>query len=87
MKNSSNPKRKRRRPTWTFQPDDDVRALVESRFGPNLTRGQKTALINEAIRIKHAEAAVSLAEQDLAVAKAKLEALKDRAAGTNSQSA
>jgi len=69
----------RRVRTWTFQPDDDVRELVERLF-PEASRGQRTALVNEAIRLKHPAAAISLAEKDFAEAKARLDALKDKVA-------
>jgi hypothetical protein len=73
-------KKTRKKTTWSFQPDDDVRKLVEDNVG-NLSRGEKTALINEAIRVRHAAAAISLAEKRVAEAQSHLENLKRIAAG------
>lgn len=51
--------RKRKSPTWTFQPDDDVRllmaetvGLVAGLKGPGDARGLRTKLINEALRLR-----------------------------------
>lgn len=44
---------KRKRKTWTFQPDDDVLELAHAMFGENMSRGDRTRLVNEAIRLSH----------------------------------
>lgn len=78
MKKSSNPKRKT--PTWTIQPAPDVVEAFEKLFkGEKLTRGKKTALVNEALRLKLSGAAISLQEQIVAAEQAKLKVLKGKA--------
>jgi hypothetical protein len=43
----------KKRVTWTFQPDDDVRKLVEEYLKHAPGRGEMTRLLNQAVRMKH----------------------------------
>lgn len=67
---------KRKTETWTFQPDDDVIILVKTLFGEKPSRGDRTRLVNEAIRFSHPETAMMMAEQEVAEANARLERMK-----------
>ena len=45
-----NKKSAEERETWTFQPDRDVSRLARKAFGEVVTRGVRTAIVNEALR-------------------------------------
>ena len=68
--------RQRKRPTWTFQPEDDVRKLVEDAIGKSPERGEFTKLVNAAIRTKYKQAVVAL---EIAEMEKKLAVLKGKA--------
>lgn len=68
---------KRKRETWTFQPDDDVLALAKSLFGEKPPHGKRTEFVNEAIRLKYPDASllaasVATAEREVSEAMARL---------------
>jgi len=68
---------KRRRETWTFQPDDDVVELAKSLFGENPSRGERTELINEALRFAHPETALIMAQKEVSEATQRLERMRN----------
>lgn len=59
--------------TWTFQPDDDVREWVGAAIGSQ--RGERSKLINEALRLNWHKAATSILIQEIAEKQAQLELL------------
>lgn len=67
---------KRRRETWTFQPDDDIAELLNRILGDSPSRGERTQFINDAIRFQYPETAIISAENEITEAKARLERLK-----------
>jgi len=52
----------KKRVTWTFQPDEDVRQLVEAYLQRAPARGELTRLLNQAVRLKHKPATAALAK-------------------------
>jgi hypothetical protein len=83
---------KRKRETWTFQPDDAVIALAKGLFGDKPDRGQRTQLINDAIRFKHPDAAllaahVVSAQREVDEANERLERMKKMLAKLKESSA
>jgi hypothetical protein len=67
---------KRRRETWTFQPDDDVVELAKELFGENPDRGERTQFVNEAIRFQYPETALIMAKREVEEAQARFERIK-----------
>lgn len=43
-------RKKRKNKTWTFQIDEDIRVQIESIYGKNLGRGEKTDIVIKALR-------------------------------------
>ena len=78
-------KPKRRNPTWTFQVAADVLELYSKLFPPGkkLNRGQKTALLNEALRKNLGKSANSLLERPFVDAEPTLKAVKNKPGGTH----
>ena len=54
--------RKKKQKTWTFQPDEDVYRLINDVLGKNPKHGEKTRLINLAIRT-HLKVAAEIVKQ------------------------
>lgn len=68
---------KRRRETWTFQPDDDIVEMLDNLFeGKKPDRGERTEIINEAMRLAHPEIALVRAEKEVSEAKLRLERMQ-----------
>lgn len=72
---------KRKRKTWTFQPDDDVLELAHALFGEKMSRGDRTQLVNEAIRLSHPEdtliaARVAAAQREVDEANERMERMR-----------
>lgn len=72
---------KRKRKTWTFQPDDDVLELAHALFGEKMSRGDRTRLVNEAIRLSHPAdsliaARVAAAQREVDEAKERMERMR-----------
>lgn len=67
---------KRRGETWTFQPDDDVVKAFNSIFGEDVSRGQRTQFINEALRLTSPEIAMASAEREVAEANERLKRMR-----------
>ena len=74
--------RKRKKPTWTFQPDEDVRKLVDQMLG-QISDADRTALINEAIRLKHADVARAWFDSEILRLQAKRESLPKKPGDTD----
>lgn len=72
--------RKRRRETWTFQPEDDVKEAVRAVFGENPDKVTRTAIINEALRLHHNDSIIMTAEREIAEAIGRLEFIRKKVA-------
>lgn len=64
-------KRLRATPTVTFQPETDVATVLAT-----LSKGERSAQINEAVRLHHRQAALNLALREMELAAAKVRSLK-----------
>ncbi len=72
---------KRKRETWTFQPDEDVIELAKALFGEKMSRGDRTRLLNEAVRLKYPQdsliaARVATAQREVDEANARMERMR-----------
>lgn len=79
MKKSSKKTPQRKKPTWTFQPEDDVITAFD-KYLKDADRGQRTEIINQALRLKLSAASISLAEEEIAALKARIEHLRNTTA-------
>lgn len=68
---------KKPRETWTFEPDAEVVAAIREAFGGEMPKGDRTQIINDALRLHHADATIITAESELFRAKARLEKIRE----------
>lgn len=82
MKKNDSKGRKRKKPTWTFQPDDDVVKAFRHLFA-DADHGKRTKIVNESLRLRLSDASISLTEQELAALQARLQHLRGKASSSD----